>query len=141
MDIEVYDNTKHYFLSLEYNITILRGNSATGKTKLLELIDSYRRHRADSGVTIKSPVPLRIVNNDNWADVIPKCNHMVIFMDEEEDDYKTNEFSELIRQHDNYYVIVSRSDVPSLPYSVHAILIAHTDKRHTKFQRQLLNCL
>ena len=33
-DIEIYNNKVHYFLTVKRNITILQGNSATGKTKL-----------------------------------------------------------------------------------------------------------
>ena len=37
-EIEVYNNKVHYFLTIKRNITILQGDSATGKTELIRLI-------------------------------------------------------------------------------------------------------
>lgn len=37
-DIEVSNNRVHYFLTVKRNITIIQGNSATGKTELLEAV-------------------------------------------------------------------------------------------------------
>ncbi|SFC65478.1 hypothetical protein SAMN02910398_02793 [Butyrivibrio sp. YAB3001] len=34
-DIEVYNNKAHYFLTVKRNITILQGDSASGKTELI----------------------------------------------------------------------------------------------------------
>lgn len=35
-DIEVYNKRVHYFLTVKRNITILQGNTATGKTELID---------------------------------------------------------------------------------------------------------
>ena len=37
-EIEVYNNKVHYFLTIKRNITILQGDSETGKTELIRLI-------------------------------------------------------------------------------------------------------
>lgn len=33
VDIEIYNNKVHYFLTVKRNITVLQGNSATGKNE------------------------------------------------------------------------------------------------------------
>ena len=37
-EIEVYNNRVHYFLNVKRNITVLQGNSASGKTELIRFI-------------------------------------------------------------------------------------------------------
>ena len=43
-EIEIYNNRVHYFLTVKRNITILEGDSATGKSELLRLIESYEEN-------------------------------------------------------------------------------------------------
>lgn len=41
--IRVSDNRVRYEFTIKRNITIIRGDSATGKTTLLEMLDNYVR--------------------------------------------------------------------------------------------------
>ena len=43
-EIEICNNRVHYFLTVRRNITILQGNSATGKTELIRLIGEYEQN-------------------------------------------------------------------------------------------------
>ncbi len=42
-DIEVYNKRVHYHLTIKRNITVIRGDSATGKTELLRMISDYEK--------------------------------------------------------------------------------------------------
>ena len=37
-DIVLYNNKVHYYLTVERNITVLRGDSASGKSELIRLL-------------------------------------------------------------------------------------------------------
>ena len=56
-DIEVRQRRLVYKLSIKRNITIILGHSASGKTKLIELIRSYNLLGNESGVMINCDRP------------------------------------------------------------------------------------
>ena len=51
-DIKIYDNKVHYHLIVKRNITIIQGNSATGKTTLIDMLLDYSQLGKNSGVTV-----------------------------------------------------------------------------------------
>ena len=44
-DIEIYNKRVHYHLTVKRNITVIQGDSATGKTELLRMISDYENNR------------------------------------------------------------------------------------------------
>ena len=55
ISIRVYNNRSSFNFTLERNITIVRGNSGTGKTTLYDMIAEYTRLGKDSGVQLAAP--------------------------------------------------------------------------------------
>ena len=55
--ILVQNNRLRYEFTIYRNITIIRGDSATGKTTLLELLAAYYRDGESSGVIVRCEVP------------------------------------------------------------------------------------
>ena len=55
--LEIYNNRVHFELEIKRNITIIQGNSATGKTTLINMISEYERLGNGSGITLKCDVP------------------------------------------------------------------------------------
>ena len=53
--IEVRSGRVVFTIELERNITILRGDSATGKTTLVEMLQAYETYGRQSGVTVSDP--------------------------------------------------------------------------------------
>jgi ABC-type molybdate transport system ATPase subunit len=53
-EILVKDMHLQYKFTITRNITILRGDSATGKTTLIDMIAAYQQNRERSGVTLRS---------------------------------------------------------------------------------------
>lgn len=49
----VQNNRLRYEFTISRNITIIRGDSATGKTTLLDLLNAYDRDGDSSGVLVK----------------------------------------------------------------------------------------
>ncbi len=112
------------------NITIIRGDSATGKTTLINLVETYERLGEESGISVSCDRKCRTLNNSNWESVIKQSDECIIFIDEESRVIKTVEFAEAIRESDNFYVIITRENLPNLPYSVEEVYGIHTAGRY-----------
>jgi hypothetical protein len=120
-DIEIYNNKVHYFLTIKRNITILKGNSATGKTELIRLISEYEANGNSSGISLKCDKKCSVLTNIAWELRLSSMSQTIIFIDETADFIKTKRFAELVKGSDNYFVIVTRDDLSQLPYSVDEI--------------------
>ncbi len=121
-EIEIYNNRIHYFLTIKRNITILQGNSATGKTELIRLIADREENGESSGITIKSEAPCTVLTTIDWEIRLDNLNKHIIFIDESASFIKTEQFAKRVRGSDNYFVIITRDDLPQLPYSIEEIL-------------------
>lgn len=51
-----------------------------------------------------------------WKEQLSGIQDSIVFIDEGNEFVKTDEFAREIQRTDNYYVIVSREGLPSLPY-------------------------
>ena len=120
-DIEVYNNRVHYFLTVKRNITVIQGNSATGKTELIRLINDYIVNGNSSGITVKCDVKCRVLTSDDCEIRLSAMQNSVIFIDETAVFFKSQKFAEAVRGSDNYFVIVTRDALSQLPYSIDEI--------------------
>ena len=64
--IEVYNSRVHYALSVKRNITILNGNSGTGKTELIRLVGEYEENGASSVITLRCDRKCRVLTSADW---------------------------------------------------------------------------
>ncbi|WP_031548717.1 hypothetical protein [Oribacterium sp. FC2011] len=120
-DIEIYNNRVHYFLTIKRNITILQGDSASGKTELIRLISDYESNGTSSGITIKCEKRNTVLTNVDWELRLSTLKQCIIFIDETASFIKSKRFAEMVKGSDNYFVIVTRDDLPQLPYSIDEI--------------------
>ena len=119
--IRVGNNRLRYEFTIYRNITILKGNSASGKTTLVEMIREYYEDHELSGIQLESSVPCRTLSGRDWSIILPSIENSIVFIDEDNDFLRTVEFADAIRNSSNYYVIVTREGLPNLPYSVSEI--------------------
>ncbi|MBQ9015773.1 MAG: translation initiation factor 2 [Firmicutes bacterium] len=140
-EIEVYNNRIHYFLTVKRNITILQGNSATGKTELIRLIQEYEANGASSGITLRCDAKCTVLTSIDWELRMQALSGTIVFIDETATFLKSGRFAELVKGSDNYYVIVTRDDLGQLPYSVEEIygLRNVTDSQKYKKYRRVYN--
>lgn len=130
----VRNNKVQIKLLIQRNITILQGNSATGKTTLIELIDAYDRFGPDSGTVVNCDVPCKVLSGRNWERDILDIENSVVFIDEDNAFMKTHEFAHAARNSSNYYVLVAREALPQLPYSVDEIYgLRNTNRASSKY--------
>ncbi len=57
--VRIGNSKLRYEFTIKRNITILKGDSATGKTTLVEMIREYYENGNMSGITLESDVPCR----------------------------------------------------------------------------------
>ena len=120
-EIIVKDVHIQYKFTISRNITILRGDSATGKTTLIDMISAYQSNGLSSGVSIKSDKRCVVLTGVNWQVNLEHINDSIVFIDEGEMFVRSKEFAKVIQGSSNYYVIATRTSLFDLPYSVNEI--------------------
>jgi len=110
-----------YDFIIKRNITILTGDSGSGKTVLIDLIHDYRRYGADSGVQLSCDRACRTIDSEDWERELKEISDSIIFIDEGNRFLKSKKFAELVQGSDNYFVIATREKLPTLPYSINEI--------------------
>lgn len=133
--IVVQNNKLRYELNVRRNITIIRGDSATGKTKLISLLEQAAALGESSGVEVLCERPCRTLGGNDWNLVLPNIHEQIIFLDEENRFVKSQEFAAAVKASDNYFVIITREDLPNLPYSVDEIYGIHTSGKYHDLKR------
>ncbi len=133
--IVVQNNKLRYELDIRRNITIIRGDSATGKTKLIQLLEQAASLGEGSGVEVFCERPCRTLGGNDWDLILPNIHGQIIFLDEENRFVKSQEFADAAKNSDNYFVIITREDLPNLPYSADEIYGIHTSGKYHDLKR------
>ncbi len=128
-----------YEFDIIHNITIIKGDSATGKTTLAELIREYTLNGTGTGITISCDVPCRLLEGNTWAEQLSLINDSIVFIDEGNSFVSSNEFAFAIKGSSNYYVIITRESLHSLPYSVTEIYGIHSSGNITRLSQFTMN--
>lgn len=119
--------------TIRRNITVIKGDSATGKTTLLHMMYEYLRVGRESGYSVSADknyfVYLRQEVGRTWQDTLFPLENMVIFIEENNNFVFSKEFAEFVRVSGNYFVLVNRSPLKMLPYSIHEIYEIITDRK------------
>lgn len=119
--IIIQNNRLHYEFEIKRNITIIQGDSATGKTTLINMLRQVENLGDSSGIDVISDVPCRILEGRNWKILLENMSGNIIFIDEDNEFINTEEFAEAVRGSDNYFVLITRENLYNLPYSVEEI--------------------
>jgi hypothetical protein len=133
--IIVENNRIKYDFEVKRNITFITGDSATGKTVLIDLIREYKRYGKDSGVNVSCDCPCVTVDDD-WESKILNTHSSIIFIDEGNKFIVTEEFAKVVQKSDNYFVVASREKLPMLPYSVDEIYGFRKSGRYTEAKKK-----
>lgn len=120
--------------SIRRNITVIKGESASGKTTLLHMMYEYLRIGRESGYSVSADssyyVYLRKEVGRSWQDALYPLKNTIIFIEENNPFVFSKEFAEFVRESGNYVVLVNRSPFKMLPYSIHEIYEIVTDAKH-----------
>lgn len=119
-----------YDFEIRKNLTIIRGDSATGKTTLVDMIQEYVNNPTGSPVDLTCDKKCYVLEGALWKGQLAEITDSIVFIDEGNDFIKTEEFAREIQKTDNYYVIVTRESLPALPYSVEEIYGIRTSGKY-----------
>ena len=126
----VRNNKLHYEFEIKRNITIIQGDSATGKTTLINMLRQAENLGESSGVDVLSNVPCRILEGVSWKLILQNTAGTIFFIDEENAFINTEEFVAEVRGSDNYFVLITRENLYNLPYSVEEIYGLYASGRY-----------
>lgn len=119
-----------YDFELRRNLTIVQGDSATGKTTLVDMIRDFVNNPSGTPVELKCDKNCYVLEGTLWKEQLAGISDSIIFIDEGNEFIKTIAFAQKIQQTDNYYVIVTREALPALPYSVEEIYGIRTSGKY-----------
>ena len=119
-----------YEFELRRNLTIIRGDSATGKTTLVDMIRTHMNDGESGPVTLNCDKGCYVVEGNLWKGQLNNIQDSIVFIDEGNEFVKTKDFARAIQQTDNYYVIVTREGLPALPYSVEEVYGIRTSGKY-----------
>ena len=129
---KVVISTKYlkYEFDLRRNLTIIRGDSATGKTTLVDMVRTHMNDGDSGPVTLNCDKSCYVVEGNLWKGQLGNIQDSIVFIDEGNEFVKTKDFARAIQQTDNYYVIVTREGLPALPYSVEEVYGIRTSGKY-----------
>lgn len=133
-DIEIYNKRVHYHLTVKRNITVIQGDSATGKTELLRMISDYENNGISSGITQICEKRCVVIENASWKERLATLQQCIIFIDEGAPFLRSKEFTRMVKGSDNYFVLVTRDSLEHLPYSIEEIYGMRQERDSQKYQ-------
>lgn len=110
-----------YDFIIRRNITIITGDSAKGKTTLIDYISDYYNYGKDSGVNLICDKSCIALSGVNWKQQLGATKDSIVFIDEGNKFISSVDFAHVVKNSDNYYVIVTREKLANLPYSINEI--------------------
>ena len=122
-DIKVVRGNLTYLLHVRRNITIIRGDSATGKQILADTINKIQTGNSatDDGLRLSLQCKAECieVGDRHWKETIEDTENSIIFIDEYNHRWLNSEdFARTIKGSQNYFVIITRDQLKQLQYSV-----------------------
>ena len=112
------DFSSSFISNYQRNITIIKGDSATGKTTLIELIREYGQEGEESGIQLSCKAECVVVEGQKWKDQLSAVKDSIVFIDETNKFIETQEFASAVKESTNYFVIITRESLEMLPVSV-----------------------
>lgn len=119
--IIVQNKRIRYDFEIKRNITVIRGDSATGKTVLVDMIREHFENGNASAVELICDKECTVLEGRTWSGQLAMMQDSIVFIDEGNDFVVSKEFASAIQDTDNYYVIVTRDGMSVLSYSVDEI--------------------
>lgn len=133
--VRVSNRDASFKFELHRNITVVRGDSGTGKTTLFEMIADYTRLGNASGVNISCKKKCVALVDIDWKNQLNHTKDSIVFIDEGFQELKTSAFSSAASATDNYFVIFTRDSLHNLPYSVEEIYEIKTSGKYHTFRK------
>lgn len=119
--------------TIKRNITLVGGDSGTGKTTLFNLVAAHMREGDHSGVTIQCDCPCVALTDFDWQHQLASISNSIVFIDEGMRFVESEDFARAALKSSNYYVLFIRTDLPNLPFSINEIYEIKTSGKGHSF--------
>lgn len=112
-----------YELNLRRSITIIQGDSASGKITLVQIIDDYLSGRTGPGTEVICNKKCVVLSGEEETAILRLrlLKTAVVFVDEQEQFLYSKAFAEAVLDSDCYFVFVTRDGLNMLPYRINEI--------------------
>ncbi len=120
--------------SIHRKFTIIRGDSATGKTTFFQMISDAASTRV-SGVTVSCDVPVRPLNESGYLLELQMESNRIYVVDEDFGALKSKEFAKALLQSNNCFILITRESLPTIPYSYKEIYGIKTSGKFHSLER------
>lgn len=112
-----------YDLNLRRNITVIQGDSATGKTTLVQILSDYLSGRTGPGTEVVCDKKCAVLSGDSESAIsrLRSLTDTIVFVDEQERFLYSKDFAEAVLDSSCYFVFFTRDGLNMLPYSVNEI--------------------
>ena len=130
----LYIKSRYINYEIEFNrkVTIIQGDSGTGKTKIVEIFRRFVESKAAS-VSTSNGVKVEVFfPNIRWETIINSSENRLFIIDEECKWITSKRFTELVHRSNNYFIIISRDPLKGLNYSYKEI---YEMKKSGKFNK------
>lgn len=129
--IVIQDKYVKYEFDVKRKYTVIRGDSATGKSYLCSAVASdTARCICDVGLSF-----LYSTNDDSWKLTLENVHGRIFFVDETFKYMGTTEFASVIKRSDNYFILVTRDKLSGIPFSVNEIYELESSKRYNNMSK------
>lgn len=131
--ISIENRKVHYELVIDRSVTVIKGNSGTGKTTLIRMVQGYETQGNKSGIRCKSIPDVGfhiLMAGMNWEREFEEHKGQILFIDESVDYLYSDSFQIAFAKADSYLIVISRSGkFNSLPYAIQSIYELRTEKK------------
>ena len=80
--VRVSNAKVRYDFELKRNITVVQGNSGTGKTTLFDMVAEHTRLKEKSGVNVSCDVPVVALIDIDWKNQLKNIRRSIVLIDE-----------------------------------------------------------
>lgn len=128
--VKISNKRLSYELEIERKVTVIKGNSGTGKTTLISMIQGYITEGRASGAVLASNLNVAVLStNSRWSLDLSESRNTIFFVDENVRYIYDEPFQQEFSNSDNYLVVISRSGkFNHLPYAVKSVYELRTEK-------------
>ena len=134
--VEIKNRQAQFKFDLYRNITIVSGDSGTGKTTLFEMVADFGRLGEASGIQLRCDKKCVALTDTDWQHQLSNTKDSIVFADEGAAYVSSHDFAAAVKASDNYYVLFYRENLHELPYSVEEIYEIKTSGKYHLFKHK-----